>query len=439
MTAAYAKKMGSESYIVTVPPSQVFEEWNAYAKRQVLKPRTGVDLKSIENTAKLKIVGITGIRRAGKSSTLILLLQKLAKEGQSAAYVNLEDSRIKESKMVLDDLLKWFGDSGFLLLDEITGADDWEGWLARNHELLKSRLHLIVSSSREKLANPAKPLRGRMLIHELYPLSFWEFLQFKNVEVEHATTVGTGRIEKALEEYLIFGGFPEVALVDEKTDKIKLLNSYFKDIVGLDVAEIAKENVTTVELFGKYVIETSHFSASKCLNFFKSVGHKIGKQSILNLERCAQEGYLFFFVPVFSHTIKDRSQYPRKAYLGDTGFMYAMSGKTSMGRLFENAVFLELKRRLPPQQDIHYWKNEDGVETDFVIREGLDAKEAIQVVYEIKDEKTKEREIRGLAACAGALGLRNGLVITKDVDRAETIGGIKVQFTPLWKWLLLQR
>lgn len=437
MKATYALNM--DSYSVTVPPSQVFEEWTAYAKRQVLKPRTGVDLKSIENTAKLKIVGITGIRRAGKSSTLILLLQKLAKEGQSAAYVNLEDSRIKDSKMVLDDLLKWFGDSGFLLLDEITGADDWEGWLARNHELLKSRLHLIVSSSREKLAKPAKPLRGRMLIHELYPLSFWEFLQFKNVEVEHTTTVGTGRIEKALEEYLIFGGFPEVALVGEKTDKIKLLNSYFKDIVGLDVAEIAKENVTTVELFGKYAIGTSHFSASKCLNFFKSVGHKIGKQSILNLERCSQEGYLFFFVPIFSHTIKDQSQYPRKSYLGDTGFMYAISGKTSMGRLFENAVFLELKRRLPPQQDIHYWKGEDGVETDFVIREGLDAKEAIQVVYEIKDEKTKEREIRGLAACAAALGLRNGLVITKDVERAETIGGIKVQFTPLWKWLLLQR
>lgn len=437
MKATYSQKIGSVSYIVTVPPSQVFEEWTAYAKRQVLKPRAGVDLKSIENTAQLKIIGITGIRRAGKSSVLILLLQKLAKqEGLRAAYVNLEDSRIKDSKLVLDDLLKWFGDSGFLLLDEITGADDWEGWLARNHELLKGGLHLIVSSSREKLAKPSKPLRGRMLIYELYPLSFCEFLQFKNVKVEHTTTVGTGRMEKALEDYMIFGGFPEVALVGDKIDKIKLLNSYFKDIVGLDVAEIAKENVTTVELFGKYVIETSYFSASKCLNFFKSVGHKIGKQSILNLERCSEEGYLFFFVPIFSHTIKDQSQYPRKAYLGDTGFMYAMSGKTSMGRLFENAVFLELKRRLLPQQDIHYWKNEEGVETDFVIREGLDAKEAIQVVYEMKDEKTKERELRGLAACAGALGLGNGLVITKDVESSETIGGIKVQFTPLWKWLL---
>jgi len=60
------------------------------------------------------------------------------------------------------------------------------------------------------------------------------------------------------------------------------------------VAEISGENISTVELFGKYVIETPYFSASKCLNFFKSLGHKIGKQSILNLEKHSQEGYLFF-------------------------------------------------------------------------------------------------------------------------------------------------
>ncbi|VVB60276.1 Uncharacterised protein [uncultured archaeon] len=336
---------------------------------------------------------------------------------------------------MLDDILKWFGDKGYLLLDEITSVNDWEGWLARNHELLKGKLHLIVSSSHRALAVPNKPLRGRQLNYELYPLSFKEFLNFKDIEVEY-TTAGIGRIEKALDEYLIYGGFPEVVLSPDKTDKVRLLNSYFKDIIGLDVAEIADENITVVELFGKYTIEAAYFSASKCLNFFKGLGHKIGKESILNLEKYSQDGYLFFFVPIFSYTIKDRSQYPRKAYMGDTGFMYAISSKSDRGRLFENAVFLELARRTPQQHTIHYWKNKEGFEVDFVIREGLKTKEIIQVAYELGNEKTKEREVRGLVACVNGTGLKKGLIITKDFEGIETVDGIKVQFIPLWKWLL---
>lgn len=413
---------------------QVFGEWDAYAGKKVLKPRA-IDLGGIESNSRIKIVAITGIRRAGKSSVLILLRQKLGRDGKRASYVNLEDSRIKGSKAVLDDVLKWFGDSGCLLLDEITGVHDWEGWLARNHELLKGRLQLVVSSSRSNLAVPSKPLRGRILPYGLYPLSFREFLQFKGIGVEQ-TTVGIGKLEKALSEYLVYGGFPEVVLVDDRTDKVRLLSSYFRDIIGLDVAEMAGESVATVELFGKYVISTPHFSASKCLNFFKSAGHKIGKQSLLDLERHSQDGYLFFFVPIFSHTIRDRAQYPRKAYAGDTGFMYAISGKADMGRLFENAVFLELKRRLPPQRDIRYWKNMDGIETDFVITEGLEAKEVIQVVYGMENGKTKEREVRGLAECARELGVKEGLIITKDVEGQETVDGLRVRFIPLWKWLL---
>ncbi|NJD76361.1 MAG: hypothetical protein FIB08_04600 [Candidatus Methanoperedens sp.] len=104
----------------------------------------------------------------------------------------------------------------------------------------------------------------------------------------------------------------------------------------------------------KYIIETPYFSASTCLNFFKGLGHKIGKVSLLDLENYLQERYLFFFA---SHKIKDRMQ-------------KCISGQVlheRQDRLWqENAVFLELKR---PQQH-HYWKSRDGLEADFVIRGG---------------------------------------------------------------------
>lgn len=411
----------------------IFEEWNSYASKRELKARD-LSMEGIERNSRLKIVSITGIRRSGKSSVLMLLQQKLTRNGK-AAYVNLEDSRIKDNKGVLDAVLKWFGDSGFLLLDEITSVDGWEAWLARNHEMLKGKLNLITSSSRQGMAAPSKPLRGRVIAYELYPLSFKEFLGFKDIKPEK-TTVGMGKIERALEEYIVFGGFPESALMGDYTDKIRLVSSYFKDIIGLDVSEILKENISVVETFGKYVIESAYFSASKCLNYFKTLGYGIGKQSILNLERYSQAGYLFFFVQIFSTSVKDRNQYSRKAYLGDTGFMNAISGKKDIGRLYENTVFLELKRRLGPNHEINYWKNPEGAECDFVIREGLKARDLIQVVYEFEGEKTKIREIKGLIECAKAFNIKSGLIITKSYEAEEKFQGIKIRFIPLWKWLL---
>ena len=413
---------------------EIFEEWDIYAQKKELKQRD-IDFDFLINTSKLKIIAITGIRRSGKTSLLILLRQMLEKKNDKVRYVNLEDSRIKDKKEVLDDILAWFGDSGYLLLDEITSVDEWAGWLSRAHEMLKGKLKIIVSSSRKRLAVPSKPLRGRILPQELYPLSFNEFLQFNNIKFEK-TTIGIGKTKRALDEYLILGGFPEIVLIKNKTDKISISNSYFRDIIGLDVAEISRENISVVELFGKYIIDAPYFSASKCLNFFKTLGYKIGKQSILNLEKNSQESYLFFFVPIFSYNIKNRSQYPRKSYLGDTGFMYSISGKKDMGRLFENSVFLELKRRLSQNQEINYWKNKEGLEVDFVIREGLKIKEIIQVVYELNNEKTKNREIKGLLSCAKEFKIKNGTIITKDCEAVETVDEIKIEFIPLWKWLL---
>ena len=412
---------------------EIFEEWNIYASKKELKSRE-MNLEDIERNSELKIVSITGIRRAGKSSILLILQQKLSKKGNKVAYINLEDSRIKDDKNVLDNIIKWFGDSGYLLLDEITSVNGWEGWLARNHEMLKGKLNLIISSSRKNLVTPNKPLRGRMLAYELYPLSFKEFLEFKNIKLEK-TTAGIGRIERALEEYVIYGGFPEAVLLEGYTDKIRLINSYFKDIIGLDVSEVSKENISIVEAFGKYIIESSYFSASKCLNYFKSLGFKIGKQSILDLEKYSQFSYLFYFIQIFSRSIKDRTQYPRKAYLGDTGFMNAISGKKDMGRLYENVVLLNLKRKLNQNQEINYWKNPEGVECDFIVREGLSIKQAIQAVYDVS-EKSKQREVKGIIACAKEFGLKGGLIITKDYEKEEKIGNKKIKYIPLWKWLL---
>jgi predicted AAA+ superfamily ATPase len=413
--------------------SDIFVEWDTYAKRKKLHARD-INIDSIIRNSSSKLIAISGIRRSGKSSLLMLIAQHLSNNGEMVGYVNVEDSRISGSKTLLDDILKWFGDEGFLLLDEITSAVDWEGWLARNHELLKGKLHIIVSSS-VSLIKPSKPLRGRILNYEIFPLTLPEFLQFRNTQIEK-TTAGKGRIERAMMEYLKYGGFPEVALTQDPTDKVRIIASYFKDIVGLDVADRSGQEISTVEMFGKYVVESTTFSASKCLNFMKTLGYKIGKERILQLEKYTQDGYLFFFVPIFSYNIKDKAQYPRKAYLGDLGFYYGITGKEDFGKTFENLVFLELKRRFQDQAEIHYWKNASGLETDFVVKKGTHIVEAVQVAYEITNDKTEKREIKGLVECVKSLKPDKYYILTKDFSKTVVVDGIKIHFVPISNWLL---
>ena len=413
--------------------SAVFEEWNIYAQEQHLHPRK-YDFSSMIRNAQLKVIAVTGIRRSGKTSLLMLLTQFLAEKQEPVCYINLEDNRLTQQENVLDEIIKWFGDSGYLLLDEITSIPNWEGWLTRTHELLKGKLHLIVSSSRKTLSKPTKPLRGRILPYELYPLSFHEHLAFNQIPLT-STTANIGKREQSFRMYQRYGGFPEVTLTENATDKTRILNAYFRDIVALDVAEMSHEDISIVETFAHYALQSPYFSASKCLNYFKSIGFKIGKEKLLRLEHHAQEAYLFFFIPIFSYTVKDNSQYPRKAYSGDTGFFYNIQGKEDKGRMFENLVFLELKRRLTDRQNICYWKNKEGAETDFVIRQGTTVQQIMQVTTEVQQQETLRREVQGLLACAKELGVTQGTIITESVGKTQIIDGVTISFQPCMKWL----
>jgi len=303
--------------------ARFFEESASYAFSTELKTRN-VDLDALVRWSDIKVVALTGVRRSGKSSLLMLMAQHLRAMGKKVAYINAEDSRLNRDTL-LEDAIRWFGDSGYLIVDEITSAVDWSGWLARNHDLLKGRLRLIVSSSRSGLMEPPKELRGRVRAIEISPLSFSEYLNFNDVPRE-TTTAGRGLMEQNLLDYLRYGGFPEISRVAEPLEKVIIINDYFQQILALDVGEAAGEDVAAIKLFGRYALSAPYFSASRCLNYFKSVGYKIGKEKILRLEHYSQDAYLFFFLSAFGASVKDRSVHPRKAYPSDPGFLYAAGG-----------------------------------------------------------------------------------------------------------------
>jgi len=416
-----------------IHPREVFEESTSYALSKELRPRN-FNLEAIVEMSKSKIVAVTGVRRSGKSSLLMLLTSNISTLGEKVAYINAEDSRLP-TETLLEEALKWFGDEGYLIIDEITSAGDWSGWLARNHDMLKGKLKLIVSSSRTGLVLPPKALRGRLRQIEVFPLSFPEFADFREVKIQ-TTTAGRGRLESLLVEYERYGGFPETALVENRSENVAILNDYFQQIVALDVAESARENVSAARLFSRYVLSSPYFSASKCLNYFKTVGYKIGKEKILVLEQFAQESYLFFFVLVAGRSVKDRAQYPRKSYPVDSGLLFSVGGTEDEGRLLECVVFLELRRKLRADEDILYWRNASGGEVDFIKMRGTEIIGAYQVTYEMKDSKTRTREIRSLAECLDETTCDNGMIITWGEHEDVVAEDGRVTVVKAVDWLL---
>src|SRR3989344_7706017 len=111
----------------------VLREWGATAVSKSLKSRE-FDINKTIDESKSRVVSITGIRRAGKSSVLMLIYRKLTALGENTAYANLEDNRLQIPE-ALDTILKQTPDADWLLLDEVTSAKEWENWIHRINEM----------------------------------------------------------------------------------------------------------------------------------------------------------------------------------------------------------------------------------------------------------------------------------------------------------------
>jgi len=127
-----------------------------------------------------------------------------------------------------------------------------------------------------------------------------------------------------------------------------------------------------------------------------------------------------------------------KIYINDNGLASSLiSFSSDIGKFMENLVFLELKKReLEGRHEIFYWKDYQGGEVDFVIKEGLKIKQLIQVTYASTRDEIEQREVKALIKASDLLKCKDLLVITWDYEGEEKFKGKKIKFLPLWKWLL---
>ncbi|MFQ6121392.1 MAG: ATP-binding protein, partial [Methanosarcinales archaeon] len=364
---------------------EILIDWNLWGNFKLDLLERKYYLKELESLLKTnQVIVVKGLRRAGKSSLIYLLLSKMIKKKQimekDTLIVNLEDPRLP---ILMDskDLVKIYevyvtelnpSEKHIVVLDEVQRIQGWERFVRYLKE--SKGIKVIVTGSSSKLLSSeySTVLAGRHLDLEVFTLDFKEFLAFRGVKVKNRLEVlkKQKEIKRLLKEYLRFGGFPEVVLTKNESEKKKLLETYYRDIVIIDIT--TRFNIREIEKLENLTkIYISNLSTLQSFNKLKNIVN-LSLDSVERFSKYLNLVRLLFFVPKFSYSLKSQILNPKKVYCHDLGFFRVIGFKFSenFGKIMENLVFLELFKKgiINPNIEIFYWKNAQGKEVDFVLK-----------------------------------------------------------------------
>jgi len=392
-----------------------------------------IDYKSRE------IVDIIGPRRSGKSSMLKLLIKKLSLS--NFLFINFEDPYFvtHNEPQVIEELIdvykEYFSRTlKYLFFDEIHSINHWENAIRKLRDSGKYKIFVAGSSSKLLGKELSTLLTGRHISYEILPLSFSEFLSFKGIELKDKKdlVIKEKSILKNFDEHLSIGGFPEIV----KTGNLALLKQYYFDIIQKDIVmryDIRQKDI--LEKMGIYLIT----------NLAKTVSIESLKNTFnLSFEAASdyldyfKEAFLIYEVPQFSYSLKTQQKAQKKIYSVDSGLANTISFRFSeeRGRLLEQCVFLELKRK---GYRVYYYKTKNNKEVDFLARQQSRKKDLIQVCWDISDEDTKKRELDGLTQAMNELKLTNSLILTYNSDQEIQFENKTITAIPVFRWLIDKR
>lgn len=389
-----------------------------------------VELESYIKTE--QVVVITGVRRCGKSSLLYLLKERMQLKDEDYCYFNLDDERIINDVTLLDELdlihQELYGKDAIFFLDEIQIINGWEKFVNRMYEM--GRKIFVTGSNASLLSSEiSSSLTGRNKTIELAPFSFNEYCRYKGVSfnLDQLSAKDKPTIIRTFNLFFQKGGFPLVA----KEDDLELLDAYFKDILYRDI--IARHRISQVDELKQ--IGVYFFSNVSKLFSYSTLQKITGIKSTNSVNEYLNyfaQSFLFYYVRKFDYSLKKQILNKRKVYAIDQGFSTRIGFNFSenKGRILENLIYLELLNR---HKDIFYHSGKG--ECDFVIRNGTNISEAIQVCYLLTRENV-EREISGLVEAMTKYNLKSGQIIIYDSEIDHSELPENVILIHAWRWLL---
>jgi len=406
---------------------KALQDWQQWLNKNshLIVPRN-----SLLSQQKDLCLALTGVRRSGKSSmTVQLALGRL----EETFFFNFEDPIFfpGASVEVLDQLLFLYEEETgkmpkLVILDEIQNVQGWERWVRKAIDLGHYQIVVTGSSSHLLSSEIATAISGRVIEQTIWPLSFSEYLTFLG-----KTPSTKGAWLRALENYLRWGGFPKVILTPDENDRIILLKQYLSDIVLRDV--VARHSIKNQKALHQIV--SFYLTGLSCLHSYNSLrkAFEISIELASTLTGYLTQAFLVFEMSRYHPNLKVQARDPKKIYVIDTGLrtVSLQSDREDWGRLAENAVYLELRRR---GKQAFYYKQVQ--EVDFVITELGKPVDAIQVCYsDLEDQETRNREINAMLECLQALELPSGKILTLSLEDVLLKEGKAIHLIPLYQWL----
>ena len=336
-----------------------------------------------------EIVAIVGARQVGKTTFLKYLFSEL-KKTKKIEFLTFE----KESDLALfediEDFKNYYKNYEVLIIDEFHYAKEGGKKLKYLFDTTKTKFIISGSSSLELTFKTGKYLVGRMIKFYLTPLSFREFLSFKNKtlfnllnsrfkdifsqKINFKDFFGEElnlRLRKYFEEYLIFGGYPAVVLAKTEKEKIKILESILenyllKDIKGLLGLKTKEELIKICEFLSTQV--------GNLLNYqeLSNVSNLKYQDVLRHLEILKNTFIVDLLRPFYKNPRTELVKTP-KVYFLDNGFrnyllldFRKIEKRDDVGKLVENFVFSSLKGKEPIK--LNYWRTKSKAEVDFIIQ-----------------------------------------------------------------------
>ena len=277
----------------------------------------------------------------------------------------------------------------YILIDEIQEVDEWARVINSLRASFNSDVYVTGSNSRMFLGEHMTYLSGRYIELKMYPLSFYEFIQFKNYDIAQA--------EKCFEEYLRVGSFPAVSLVEDRAIIEAITAGLFDSIFSRDIILRGKiKDEGTFYKVAKFVMENigNSLSANSIKNTLANSGHKITSDTVDSYLKLMCDAHVLYQCERYDRRGKERLRTNGKYYTVDTGLRNRLIGyrQGNLGHVIENIVFLELLRR---GYEVSVGKNM-SYEVDFIaVKNGEPI--YLQVSLSALDESTYQREIHSLS------------------------------------------
>lgn len=378
---------------------------------------------------------VIGVRRSGKST---LCFQALESKGVKYAYADFDDERLEGMEAtqlndVLEVLYKIYGPFDYLFLDEI---QDIEGWHLFVNRMLRRKMHVIVTGSNAKLLSGelATHLSGRAKQIHLYPFSFTEYCIMKEVDIAKKTTMAEGLRRAAFDNYMKDGGFPELLSIGDKRTYIKDL---VDNILKRDIEQ--RFRIAYKEAFEQLAHHLLNLSPTPVvMTDLAEIFHLKSEHTVRNYVSYLKQAFMLIGIKKYAPKSKVRIT-QEKIYAVDVAMMNqrenAFAGE-NLGWRLETVVLLQLLRKCKANGWDIYYLNERSGECDFIVCNGNNVLQAIQVSYDIAGEKTRKREINGLMLAHKLTKCENLLLLTDHEYSDIEKDGHHISIRPVHEWVI---